>query len=144
MSHAPMQQAVLQQHYQQATLMSPPAFQQMTRQSPDASQHAQLQKSIQRKQELDTSTHTAPQQTQHMMPPAPMQKIAPTIQQNISQQSQQQLGFMRFPLCSFSVSFTLVTTTTTSSHTVCYIDKLISQQHSNLFALSTVNDWTLM
>ena len=37
-----------------------------------------------------------------------------------------------------SASFTPVMTTTTSSHTVCYINKLISPQHSNLFALSTV------
>ena len=40
MSPAPMQQAVPQQHYQQPTLMSPPAFQQVTQQSPDARQHA--------------------------------------------------------------------------------------------------------
>ena len=67
---------------------------------------------------VTTSTQSAPQQ-QHMMSPAPMQNVAPTMQQVVvPQQSQQQPGLMQLPPCSSSASFAPVTTTTTSSHTV--------------------------
>ena len=63
MSHAPMQHGVLQQHHQQPTFMSPSAFQQVTQESLDASQHTQLKPSMKQQQELDTFTDKIKQST---------------------------------------------------------------------------------
>lgn len=101
---------------------------------------------------VTTTTQSAPQQQQqNMMSPAqmptqqPMQNVAPTIQQVIPQQSQQQPGLMQIPPCISSASFGPITTTTTTTHAVRSSYKPIApappQQHQggqppNLIAMA--------